>query len=111
MIDFVLLIPIVAIVGGITSGVIKRYIDFKEKQLEIMAQTKGGSNADLVRQIEALQAEVAKLRDTSTSYDLTIDHQLHRVEQRLEFLEGKRGYVAPAAATSEENVQRVGGQG
>jgi len=104
-------IPIVAIVGGITASVIKRMIEFKEKQLEVQSRMTSAPNENLLRQIEMLRQEVAQLRDTSQAYDLTIDHQLQRVDQRLEFLEGKRGYVAPSAASSEENVQRVGSQG
>ena len=107
----VLSIPIIAIIGGIIASVIKRIIEFKEKQLEMQAGMGRGANQDLLRQIEELRQEVSQLRDTSTSYDLTIDHQIQRVEQRLEFLEGKRGYVATPAAPSEENVRRVGSQG
>ena len=55
------LIPIVAIVGGIGSGVFKRWADLKEKQLEITARTAGEQAAQYAAKIERLEERVAVL--------------------------------------------------
>ncbi len=53
----VFLIPIVAIL----SGVAKRWIKLKEKQLELAAQTAGEQAAQYAAKIERLEAHVAVL--------------------------------------------------
>lgn len=54
-------IPIVAIVGGIGSGIFKRWADLKERQLELAARTAGEQAAQYAAQAERLQARVAVL--------------------------------------------------
>jgi hypothetical protein len=56
-----MMIPIVAIVGGIGAGVFKRWADLKEKQLEITARTAGEQAAQYAAKIERLEAHVAVL--------------------------------------------------
>jgi hypothetical protein len=53
----VFMIPIVAIL----SGVAKRWIKLKEKQLELAAQTAGEQAAQYAAKIERLEAHVAVL--------------------------------------------------
>jgi hypothetical protein len=106
-------IPIVAIVLGIGSEIIKTTLKSKERQLELRLQAKNGGNENLTREIQALRAELAqqredlaRLQDTATSYDLSIDNQIQHLERRLRFMENAR-IEAPAAA-QEETVQRLG---
>lgn len=54
-------IPIIAIVGGIGSGVFKRWIKLKETQLELAATTAGEQAAQYAAKIERLEAHVAVL--------------------------------------------------
>ena len=56
-----LLIPIIAIGGGIASGIFKRWADLKEKQLEIAARTAGEQAAQYAAKIERLEERVAVL--------------------------------------------------
>jgi hypothetical protein len=101
-----ILVPIVAIVSAIGSSVVKRYLVFKERELEMrLAHSKTG-DADIVRQLQELRDELARLRDTSTSYDLSIDHQLQQLERRMQFMENKS--IDAAAASDAETVQQLG---
>ena len=111
--ELIFAIPIIAIVMGVGSEIIKTVLRSKERQLEIKANISGTKDADLIRQIQELRAalekqglELEQLRDTATSYDLTIDSQLQRLERRLEFMEGK--HQKPAAPAVEKQVQRLG---
>ena len=55
------MIPIVAIVGGIGSSMFKRWVSLKEKQLEITARTAGEQAAQYAAKIERLEERVAVL--------------------------------------------------
>jgi hypothetical protein len=101
------LVPIVAIVGGISAGIIKRYLGYKERELELRFQSGQAADSDLARQIQELRKEIAQLRDTSTAYDLSIDHQLQDLEHRVHFIEDKR-IEAAAGDNAKENVQQLG---
>ena len=54
-------IPIIAIVGGMGSGIFKRWIKLKEKQLDLAAVTAGEQAAQYAAKIERLEAHVATL--------------------------------------------------
>ena len=54
-------IPIIAIGGGIGSGIFKRWADLKEKQLTLAATTAGEQAAQYAAKIERLEAHVAVL--------------------------------------------------
>ncbi len=58
---FALSIPIVAITGGIASGIFKRWADLKERQLELAARTAGEQAAQYAAKIERLEDRVAVL--------------------------------------------------
>jgi uncharacterized protein (UPF0335 family) len=58
---FALSIPIVAIVGGIGSGIFKRWATLKEKQMDLAARTAGEQAAQYAAKIERLEAHVAVL--------------------------------------------------
>ncbi len=58
---FALLIPIIAIGGGIASGIFKRWADLKEKQLDVAARTAGEQAAQYAAKIERLENHVAVL--------------------------------------------------
>ena len=56
-----LLIPIVAIVGGIGQNIFRRWADLKEKQLTLAASVAGEQAAQYAAKIERLEAHVAVL--------------------------------------------------
>ena len=51
----------IAIVGGIGSGIFKRWMKLKEKQLDLAATTAGEQAAQYAAKIERLEAHVAVL--------------------------------------------------
>ncbi len=54
-------IPIVAIVGGIGSGIFKRWADLKEKQLSVTAHSTAENAAQYAAKIATLEERVAVL--------------------------------------------------
>ncbi len=96
-------IPILAITGGIVQSILKS----QERRMEMRLRAQQGQNEDVTRQIDALRAEVARLRDTSTQFDMSLEHSVERLEERVGRVE-TRVAAAPAAAPPSEDVQRVG---
>lgn len=99
-------IPIVAIAGSIIQSVLKS----QERRMEMRLRAQQGQNADVTQQLEALRAEIAGLRDTSTQFDMSLEHTVQRLEERVGRIETK---AAPAALRREplsqpEEAQQVG---
>jgi hypothetical protein len=61
------------------------------------------STADM----ERMRAELLNLRDTSTQYDMSLQHALERIERRLDHVEGKIVTVAEPEAKAEPVVTQV----
>ena len=101
-----LMIPISAVVLGIGSDVVKRVIKSQERRLEIRLRAQQGQNEDVTRQVEALRAEIASLRDTSTEFDMSLEHAVERLEERVGRMETK-GAVMPTTPPQNEQVQRA----
>lgn len=80
-----LLIPFAAL--GFAGFVV--YLKHLTKLAEIQARggvglQNGNVSADVRAELQALRAEVEKLRDTSTKFDLSFDAGLTRLENRVE---------------------------
>lgn len=108
--ELVFMIPITAIVLGIGSGIVQSILKSQERRLELRLQAQQGKNEDVTRQIEALRAEIAGLRDTSTQFDMSLEHSVERLEERVGRIETKMpsSTVHPASPSQPEEVQRVG---
>lgn len=107
IIGAVFLIPIVAIIGGLGTGVIKMLFSHLERKAEIRTQTLQAGDSSLRSEIEALRSELARLRDTSTQYDISIQHTLEELNTRVATLESQRrpnGVLAPPA---QENAEQT----
>ena len=100
-----LMIPISAIVLGVGGGIVQSILKSQERRLELRLQAQQGKNEDVTRQLEAMRAEIAGLRDTSTQFDMSLEHTVERLEERVGRVETK---VAPAASSRPDQVQRVG---
>ena len=74
----VFLIPIVAIL----SGVAKRWIKLKEKQLELAAQTAGEQAAQYATKIERLEEHVAVLNRIVTDRNEGLTAQIESLRDR-----------------------------
>ncbi|MGI4789373.1 MAG: hypothetical protein ACRYFS_11060 [Janthinobacterium lividum] len=100
------MIPISAIVLGIGSGIVQSVLKSQERRMELRLKAQTGQNEDTVRQLEALRAEIAALRDTTTQYDMTNDHIVQRLEERLSRIES-RTVTWPIPQTDEEQIQQL----
>lgn len=99
-----LMIPISAIVLGIGASVVQSILKSQERRLTLRLKAEKGRNADLVKQLEAVRAEIAALRDTTTQYDLTNDQIVQRLEERLSRVETR---TAARSVLPPEEVQRI----
>jgi hypothetical protein len=76
-----------------------------QKMAKIRADGATHGHAETAAAIEALRREVAALRDTSTTFDMSFDSALQRLESRVSHLEDRP--IVPAQA-AEEPRQTVG---
>ena|SRR5579862_5891792 len=98
------ILAIILIFGG---GAIKRILDMMERRMEskIAAQ-----DQNIVHEIAAMRQELAQLRDTSTQFDMSIEHRLDDMERRLGSVETHGGRAAqPAAPTPPQETQQTVG--
>ena len=104
IIALVLLIPLSAIVLGIGSSIVQSVLKSSERRLEIRLKLQKGQSGDVSKQIAALKAEIAALRDTTTQYDVTNDHIVQRLEERLSRVESR---AATRPILGAEEVQQI----
>ena len=99
-------IPLLAIGGGIVQSILKS----QERRMEMRLRAQQGQNEDVTRQLNALRAEVAGLRDTSTQFDMSLEHSVERLEERVGRIETKTAPLAvrPASPSQPEETQQVG---
>lgn len=105
--ELVLMVPITAIVLGIGSSIVQSVLKSQERRMEMRLRAQQGQNEDVTRQLEAMRAEIAGLRDTSTQFDISLEHSVERLEERVGRVETKVA-AAPVAASPAEEVQRIG---
>ena len=96
-------IPILAIGGSIVQSILKS----QERRLEMRLQAQQGKNEDVTRQIETMRAEIAGLRDTSTQFDMSLEHSIERLEERVGRVETKTA-PRPATVSQPEESQPLG---
>ncbi len=70
------LIPIIAMV-----------IKHRKEMMQLELEKRRLSNQEIAKQIEALRAEIAQLRETSTQYDLSLQANLESLQERVRALE------------------------
>ncbi len=73
------MIPLVAIVGGIGSSIFKRWARLKEKQLELGARVAGEQAAQYAAKIEKLEARVAVLNRIVTDRNEGLSAQIEEL--------------------------------
>jgi type III secretory pathway component EscV len=69
-------IPIIAIVGGIGSGIVKRGMKLQERQMELAALTAGEQAAQYAAKIERLEAHVAVLNRIVTDKGTDLSNEI-----------------------------------
>ncbi|GGI76489.1 hypothetical protein GCM10007973_11720 [Polymorphobacter multimanifer] len=78
---FGMLIPIVAIAGGIFTQVFKRWASLKEKQLELTARLTAENAAQYAAKIERLEAHVAVLNRIVTDRNEGLTAQIESLRE------------------------------
>ncbi len=104
---FAMMIPITAIVLGVGGGIVRSILKSQERRLELRLQAQQGKNEDVTRQLEAMRAEIAGLRDTSTQFDMSLQQSVDRLESRVGRAE-TRVTPTPVAVSQPEQYQRTG---
>jgi len=84
MFDWTLLIPLFGVmipIVAITGGVVKKWIAMKEKQIEITAQVAGEQAAQYAAKIERLEAHVAVLNRIVTDRNEGLTAQIEALRE------------------------------
>jgi hypothetical protein len=76
-----LLIPIIAIGGGIAQNIFKRWADLKEKQLDLAARTAGEQAAQYAAKIATLEERVAVLNRIVTDRNEGLSAQIEGLRE------------------------------
>jgi hypothetical protein len=107
--ELILAVPLSAIILGIGGNIIGNVLQSRERQLKLRLRADARHarftpSTSLHKELETLRAEIAALRDTTTQYDLTNDHIVQRIEERLSRLETR---LAPRQAELRAEDQPV----
>lgn len=98
----------IAIVGSLGAVIARMWFRHEERKLQLRSQGGVSQETDSLRtEFDALRTELARLRDTSTQYDISIQHTLEDMQQRLERVESRRAVTMPATreeAPAQETV-------
>jgi len=78
------------------------YLKFKadERRHQLAMQSQQSQS----HHVETLQTELHQLRDTSTQFDVSLQHSLDRIEQRLEHLERRMNNLSDAKIDPVQQV-------
>lgn len=98
--EFLGLVFIVLVFGG---SHIRRFLDILERRWAQKPHSAGLSD-EAMSQLESLRAELVRLRDTSTQYDISIQHSLEDLQRRVGKLEAGRNATATFGAAGEQEV-------
>jgi hypothetical protein len=96
------LVAVVLIFGG---GIIRSALQSHERLAQMRVEAQKTPDQDVLRRLDALDQEIARLRDTSTQFDLSHDNALERISQRVSNLEDNR-LSAPAELPRTQTVER-----
>jgi hypothetical protein len=108
---FILMSPLSAIVLHFGGENVKAWLKSRERQMElrlkmIQEQNKkaGKGDGNALTEIAALRAELAALRDTSTQYDISLEHTMQRIEHTVQHVEQRVGRLETKSATTKAAV-------
>lgn len=80
------------------------YVKHRYRLEELRAQS-GGMGGGAVEELRALRQEVARLRDTTTKFDVAFDEALTRLEHRVDRTEQGSGVSSLAASAPPPEFQ------
>ncbi len=86
--DIVALAVVIGIFGpGLFIPITAMVIKHRKEMMELELEKRRLSNQEIAKQIEALRAEIAQLRETSTQYDMSLQANLESLQERVRALE------------------------
>jgi TolA-binding protein len=97
----IVLVPVVAVMGSFTAGIIKMILSHQERKAKIRAEAGTRLGDSLRDEFESLRQEVSRLRDTATQYDISIQHTLEDLQRRVARVETMVRPPAAGASISE----------
>ncbi len=97
-----LMIPILAVGGWIIPVTVKSVLKSQERRLELQMQAQQGRNEAAAQQIAALRQEIAEMRDTSTQFDMSLEHNVQRLEECLGRVETKTARATQPSSHAEQ---------
>ena len=83
----------------------KAKLDRLKIERDMQRNAQGPQDGGVLVEVKALRAEVAALRDTSTQFDLSLEHAVQRLEERVN--RGEKAAPLKSHSVTEE-VQPVG---
>ena len=109
--ELILAVPLSAIILGIGGNIIGNVLQSRERQLKLRLRAearhaRSAPSANLHKELEALRAEITSLRDTTTEYDMTNDHIVQRIEERLGHVETRLA-TRPVELREDQPVQTL----
>jgi len=117
--EIALCIPFV----GLSIPLVVIWTKHLEKMAEIRSRRVEKVEPSVLGELEALRAEVAKLRDTSTRFDMSFDAAITALEKRMVRVETQdvptavvtptpsaNGYSTPDVSAQQVVIGRSGGQ-
>jgi TolA-binding protein len=110
--ELILAVPLSAIILGVGGNIIGNILQSRERQLKLRLraearQARSAPPASLHKELEALRAEIASLRDTTTQYDMTNDHIVQRIEERLGRVETRLAGRQADLRAEDQSVQQL----
>jgi hypothetical protein len=83
-------IPIIAIAMVLGSKMLSMVLSHREQMASIRGSRSVTTHPDLMAELQQLRTDMARLRDTTTQYDMSIQHTLEQVQIRIAALEAEK---------------------
>ena len=100
------MIPVIAILGACCIIIARMALRFEERKLQLRAGAPDRAIESIRTEFQQLRDDLARLRDTSTQYDVSIQHTLEDLQGRVAALESRRE-AGRAWANAEEESRPV----
>jgi len=105
----IMIIAVVGLLGFSIRSIVKVVMDADIRKLELRRGAQAGEAAASSSEIQQLRAEIAQLRETTTSHALSLQHSVERLDHRVEFVERKvSDSITAETARPEAQQVRVG---
>lgn len=75
----------------------------QRKVLEIKLRLRQTADQGVLDEIRKMQAQIDKLRDTTTQYDVSFDNALQHVSERVGNLEARIGSIERASSSAPQS--------